>query len=173
MMTMQRLDQYLKNAHIHFKIHKHPAAYTALEVAEQAHVEGKRLAKTVIAWLDGELAMVVMPATHAIDLLELPKAIGCKHFELAMEEEFAYLFNDCEPGAMPPMGNLFDMQVYLDDELAQNQTICFCGGEHNEVIEMAYQDFERTVHPHHLHKGFVAMGQNQRHQQPPRGRIRH
>lgn len=172
-MTMQRLNQYLNDADIRYQTHKHPKAYTALEVAENAHIEGKRLAKTVIAWLDGQLAMVVMPAHHAIDMQELPKAIGCKHFELAMEEEFAYLFQDCEPGAMPPMGNLFDMQVYLDDTLSQNQTICFSAGEHNEIVEMDYQDFEQLVHPHHLRNGFLTMGKRRPHEQPRMGRQRH
>ena len=56
-------------------------------------------------------------------------------------------FPDCDIGAMPPFGNLYDMDVYVVEELAGDEEIAFNAGSHTEVIKLAYRDFERLVHP--------------------------
>jgi Ala-tRNA(Pro) deacylase len=57
------------------------------------------------------------------------------------------MFPDCEVGAMPPFGNLYDMDVYVDSSLGNNREIVFNAGSHTEVIRMSYADFERLVNP--------------------------
>ena len=69
---------------------------------------------------------------------------------LATEEEFKYLFPDCEVGAMPPFGNIYDLEVYVAETLAEDEMIAFNAGTHTEMIQMRYEDFERLVHPHVL-----------------------
>ena len=59
--------------------------------------------------------------------------------ELASENEFAELFPECEVGAMPPFGNLYDMPVYVADPLADDAEIAFNAGNHSELIRIAYQ----------------------------------
>ena len=60
--------------------------------------------------------------------------------ELASENEFAELFPECEVGAMPPFGNLYDMPGYVADPLADDAEIAFNAGNHSELIRIAYQD---------------------------------
>ncbi len=67
--------------------------------------------------------------------------------ELAGEEEFKYTFPDCEIGAMPPFGNLYDMEVYSAESLAEDEEIAFNAGSHKELIRLAYKDFENLVKP--------------------------
>jgi hypothetical protein len=38
---------------------------------------------------------------------------GTQQITLAMKAEFKYAFQDCEVGALPPFGNLYDMEVLL------------------------------------------------------------
>jgi Ala-tRNA(Pro) deacylase len=66
---------------------------------------------------------------------------------IAPESEFRGLFPDCEAGAMPPFGNLYDIPVYVDDDLATRERITFEAGNHHEVVTMRYADFERLVQP--------------------------
>ena len=63
------------------------------------------------------------------------------------EEKFKDRFPDCEIGAMPPFGNLYGMAVYAAESLAQNEEIAFNAGSHEEIIKLAYRDFERLVEP--------------------------
>jgi Ala-tRNA(Pro) deacylase len=48
---------------------------------------------------------------------------------------------------MPPFGNLYDMTVYSDRSLAEDDQIAFNAGSHAELIQVSYQDFERLVRP--------------------------
>ena len=146
-MPVKKLKDYLDAEHVKYVSIKHSPAYTAQQIAASAHVPGKELAKTVMVKLDGELAMAVLPASFRVDL-ELLKAVsGAVKVELATENEFKGMFPDCEPGAMPPFGNLYGMDVYVGKTLAEDEEIAFNAGSHTELIKLAYKDFERLVKP--------------------------
>jgi Ala-tRNA(Pro) deacylase len=144
---MNRLKQYLDSNGVAYTTIPHRPAYTAMEVAQSAHVPGQEMAKTVIVDLDGHLAMAVLPATRHVSLDRLGRSVGAKHVGIATEMEFRADFPDCEVGAMPPFGNLFRMEVLVDPKLAEDEEIAFNAGTHAEVLRMAYKDFERLVHP--------------------------
>ena len=48
---------------------------------------------------------------------------------------------------MPPFGNLYGMEVFVAESLAEDEEIAFNAGSHTELIKMAYNDFERLVKP--------------------------
>ena len=126
----------------------HEPALTAAEVAQRAHIRGREMAKTVIVHIGNEMAMAVVPASKRVSLAELQDVAGTHDVRLAQEHEFATLFPDCEPGAMPPFGNLYGMDEYVDAMLAADDEIAFNAGTHSEVIRMKYSDFERIAKPH-------------------------
>lgn len=146
-MPVKKLKEFLDREKIKYVSVVHSTAYTAQEVAASAHVTGKELAKTVIVELDGQMAMAVLPANRKIVLQELREVTGCEAVKFASEEEFKRRFPDCETGAMPPFGNLYEMDVYLAESLTQNEEIVFNAGSHTEVIRMRFEDFERLVQP--------------------------
>lgn len=149
-MPTKKLKEFLDSNHIKYVTIKHSPAFTAQQVAESAHVPGKEMAKTVIVKLDGKMAMVVMPSNIKIDLESLKKHTGSNSAELASEHEFRDRFPECELGAMPPFGNLFSMDVYVDAALAKDKQIAFNAGSHSELIRMTYDDFVRLANPKSL-----------------------
>ena len=48
---------------------------------------------------------------------------------------------------MPPFGNLYDMPVYADPRLAENEEITFSAGTHRELVRMNWYDMVRLVNP--------------------------
>jgi Ala-tRNA(Pro) deacylase len=146
-MPIQRLKEFLDQQDVSYHVVPHSHAYTAQETAASVHIPGRRLAKTVIVKLDGIPAMAVLPADHKLDLGLLKDASGARKAVLATEDEFTNLFPNCELGAMPPFGNLFGMDVYIEESMRENDTIAFNAGTHTEVLEMSYSDFERLVQP--------------------------
>jgi Ala-tRNA(Pro) deacylase len=146
-MLTPRLKAFLENHHVAYSAMLHRPAYTAMEVAQALHVPGQDMAKTVIVDLDGQLAMAVLPGTRHVSLAKLEHATGAQHARIAREGEFRFDFPDCEVGAMPPFGNLFNMEVLVDPQLAKDKEIVFNGGDHTEAVRMSYQDFARLVHP--------------------------
>jgi Ala-tRNA(Pro) deacylase len=146
-MPAHLLKSFLETNGVRFSVIPHARAYTAHEIAHEAHVSGDDLAKTVIVRLNGELAMAVLRASDRLDLDLMAQAAGGSKVELASEEEFKSHFPDCEIGAMPPFGNLYYMAVYVDEALAADPAIAFNAGSHTELIHINYADFERLVAP--------------------------
>ena len=142
-----RLESYLRDNQVSFETHHHPTAFTAQEVAASEHTPGKMVVKVVMVLADGELVMLAMPAPYQADLDRVGEVLGATEVRLAHEEEFASAFPDCEVGAMPPFGNLYDLPVYVDEALAEDETIVVQAGAHTDTIHLNYADFERLVEP--------------------------
>ena len=101
----------------------HSLAYTAQEIAASAHVTGKELAKTVIVQIDDKMAMAVLPASYKENFDLLKKAARASKVQLASEQQFRDMFPELEVGAMPPFGNLYGMEVFVDESLSQEDCI--------------------------------------------------
>jgi Ala-tRNA(Pro) deacylase len=144
---IKRLKEFLDENDVKFVSISHSQAFTAQEIAAAAHLPGKELAKTVMVKLDGQLAMAVLPATDHIRVSRLEDISGAEKVEIASEEDFADLFPGCELGAMPPFGNLWDLDVFVDQRLREDEEIAFNAGSHTELIQLSYSDFERLVSP--------------------------
>lgn len=146
-MPLDRLSKYLDKHNKKYVVVKHSKAYTAQEIAASAHIPGKDMAKTVIMNIDGDMKMVVLPSTHQLDFDQFKDALGADSVTLASEKEFEDLFPDCDLGAMPPFGNLYDMETIVADSLAEDEEIAFNAGTHKELIKMSYRDFEELAQP--------------------------
>ena len=146
-MPLKKLVEFLDNNHIQYVNIKHSPAYTAQEIAASAHIPGKEMAKTVMIKVDGKLAFSVLPASYQVDFDLLKRSIGASQVELAAEDEFKGVFPECEVGAMPPFGNLYDMDVFAAEKLTEDEEIVFNAGSHTELIRLKYDDFDRLVKP--------------------------
>jgi Ala-tRNA(Pro) deacylase len=147
MTCKEKLEAYLREQEVPFEVHHHPPAYTAQRVAEAEHISGKIMVKVVMAFADGKIVMLAVPAPKHVSLTKAAEATGAKEVRLAHEDEFAAAFPDCEVGAMPPFGNLYGLPVYADAQLAQDETIVFNAGTHEDTVHMKYADFESLVKP--------------------------
>ena len=146
-MLAKSLKNYLDERNVKYITLTHSCAYTAQEVAHSAHLSGTALAKTVMVIIDGALAMTVLPANRRVQVQDLQELTGCDNVRLAHEGEFKKVFPDCETGAMPPFGNLYNMAVYISPELAAEPEIVFNAGSHTELIRMAWRDYQSLVQP--------------------------
>jgi Ala-tRNA(Pro) deacylase len=142
-----KVENLLRDNHVWFSIHHHPAAYTAQELAACEHIPGKMVTKVVIAFADENMVMLALPAPEKVNLLKLAEEMGTDNVRLASEAEFAGAFPDCEVGAMPPFGNLYGMPVLVDRTLAEDERIVFAAGTHTDTIELRYRDFAELAHP--------------------------
>ena len=146
-MPAEKLKAYLDQNGVRYVTIRHSKAYTSQEVAASAHVSGREFAKTVMIKIDNKMAMAVLRASYQIDFDLLEDHFRGKSVKLATEAEFRDSFPGCEPGAMPPFGNLYGMEVYVAESLAVDEEIAFNAGTHTEIIRMAFADFERLVKP--------------------------
>jgi Ala-tRNA(Pro) deacylase len=156
-MAVGRLEEYLKRNSIKYKVVTHPEAYTAQEIAAMIHVPGKELAKVVMMKAGERLVMAVLPASWRVDFSKLREVLHEKDLRLATEDEFKTIFPDCEAGAEPPFGNLYNIDTLVDKSLSEDEHIFFNAGNHYEAVDMSYSDYANLVKPNvaefaeHLH----------------------
>jgi Ala-tRNA(Pro) deacylase len=147
MSIAKRVKECLEQNHVPYTHCTHRLAYTAQEVAAAQHVPGREMAKTIVLKTDSQFAMVVLPAVMKINMKTLRDELPFSHLELATEKEFASLFPDSELGAMPPFGNLYNLPVYVDKSLSEDEEIVFNAGTHVDTIRIKYKDFVQVVQP--------------------------
>jgi Ala-tRNA(Pro) deacylase len=143
---MQIVD-YLKKAKVKCEVKEHKPTFSAQQMAATEHEPGKFVAKPVIVRADGKYVMCVLPACRKIDLQALKKQLGAKSIELAEEEEVGNLFTDCELGAEPPFGNLYDLPTIMDKSLEDDDHIVFQAGSHDKAVKITMADYRKLVNP--------------------------
>lgn len=146
-MRPRSLDRFLKEARVPFTTFRHPPAFTAQEEAAVSHVPGRSWAKVVACFVDDEPILAVLPAHLRVDLEELRVLSGAALIRLACEREFTCFYPDCEPGAMPPFGNLYLQRVFVDRSLVGEVDLVFNAGTHTDAIRMHYGDFAELSNP--------------------------
>lgn len=146
-MPIQRLIELLERNGIHYSLISHRDTYTTAATGAVTHIPGREIAKTVMVRVDGQTAMAVVPGSRHLDLSALKKAMAAENVQLMMEEEFASAFPDCDIGAMPPFGVLYNIPVYVDERLSRQTEIVFNAGSHHELVRLAYKDFDRLQRP--------------------------
>jgi len=142
-----RVIEFLDKSAVHYEVSEHPPVFTAQQMAATEHEPGKYVAKPVIVKVDGKYIMCVLSACSKIDLGALKSQLGAKSVELAEEKEIGKIFDDCELGAEPPFGNLYDLPTVMDKALENDDHIIFQAGSHEKAIRMSMDDYRKLVEP--------------------------
>lgn len=142
-----RIQAFFDERKADYETVRHTPTFSARELAHEDHVPERKVAKTVVFLGDDVYAMAVLPSDERIAMEDLRHALGLKELRLATEAEMLDLFPDCEVGAVPPIGPLFDLPVYVDSRLTEQDRIEFNGGTHRDEIRMTYAEFARLAEP--------------------------
>ena len=142
-----KVMEFLNKAGVKYEVLEHKPVFTAQRMAAVEHEPGKFVAKPVIVKADDKFVMCVLAASCKIDLQGLKKQLGAKKVQLAAEDEIAQVFDDCEIGAEPPFGSLYDLQTIMDKMLEADEHILFQAGSHQKAIRMAMADYINLVKP--------------------------
>jgi Ala-tRNA(Pro) deacylase len=146
MTCLERIEQYLKQQGVRYEVLHHACAFTAQRVAQAEHIPGKMQVKVVVLRADRQFFMAVLPAVAHVDVAAFSKVAG-KPCKLATEAEFKGLFADSEVGAMPPMGSFYNLPVYADDLLEEDDQIVLQAGTHTESVKIGWDDYVRLERP--------------------------
>jgi Ala-tRNA(Pro) deacylase len=146
-MPATKVHTLLDDHGITYEHHEHPRIVSAQRLAAEEGVSGWEVAKPVLLAVGEELVMAVVPAAVPVDLDKAKRVLGGNEVRLATEDEFAVAFPDCELGAEPPFGNLYDVPVFLDERLRARERMVCRDGSHTEAITLAVADYVKVVQP--------------------------
>ena len=148
MSTDNRVMTLLEEEQLDYDTMRHAEACTAREVATASRVPAREVAKAVVVRdSGGRYLMAVVPASCRLDLEALSRASGRRALTLATENEVMRLFPDCEPGALPPFGNLYDVPTFVDACLFEAPDVFFASGSRREVVGMRVPDYVWAARP--------------------------
>jgi Ala-tRNA(Pro) deacylase len=147
------LVDYLQRSRAQHDIFEAPVAYTARESAQLSRIPQRRFAKVVMARVDSELVMVVMPANYHLVPLALRDELKVERIELAAEKDFQRRFPRCELGAIPPFGHLFGLRALLINAFDGFGDIFCKAGTHGELLRMPFFEFKRLAHLEQIERG--------------------
>ena len=138
------LKEYMDNHDVEYDVVHHDKSHNSMETAQRAHVSGNQLAKTVVLEDEQGFVMVVVPATHRVEMGTVQRFLQ-RHVILAEEPELQRIFTDCELGALPPVGDPYGVETMIDDSLAEQADIYFEAGDHEALIHMSCEQFEMMM----------------------------
>lgn len=144
--VLQQIRDLLNEYKIKFNLMNHAPVKTSEEAAAIRGTELKQGAKALIMYADEKPIMIVLAAHRKIDNAKFKTTYKIKDLRMAKPEEVKEVTNT-EIGAVPPFGNLFDIGLYVDTSLGENETIVFNAGTHTDSISMSYKDFEKASKP--------------------------
>lgn len=144
MSISKRVRQFLDESGIPFETVAHPRTASSAETAQAAHVPGDCLAKTVVIHHEDGYALAVVPSSHRVDLGSLQNVID-RRMGLASEDEIKVLFDDCDTGAVPPLGEVYGLRTLVDSSLDKKQNIYFEGGDHKTLVKISGIHFDKLM----------------------------
>jgi len=141
------VQSFLDEMGVRYRTSQHPIAYTAQDLASAEHVPGRQVIKPVVVKADGRFVMCALPASHRVDLSALREQLEVDDVQLVDEVKLSELFPDCELGAEPPIGRLYDMPTIMDESLICDARVTFQAGTHSDSVTMTLADYRRAAQP--------------------------
>ena len=149
MSIASRLKWYLDSHGISYECVHHARTATSLASAREANVPADDLAKCVLLEDERGYLMAIVPASCRVDLEEIGRQLG-RQLTLATEAELGEIFDGCEMGAVPPIGDAYNIPTAIDDALLRLPDVYFEAGDHEELVHVSREAFADLL-PHTLH----------------------
>ena len=154
MAIAETVKNYLAQKSVDYDLVSHPHSGSSHETAEASHVREDHIAKGVIVKDASGYAMLVVPASNYVEMKHVRKELD-RELEIVAEDEFAKLFSDCEPGAVPPLGPAYQIETFLDEALTTLANVYFEAGDHEHLVHISGNDFKTLLsgvrHGHYSH----------------------
>lgn len=135
-----RLKWYLDANGVEYEVIPHPHTSSSHETATAAHVPEDQLAKSVVLEDAEGYVLAVLPASRRVSIGELREQLN-RTVELVSEGKLKELFDDCDTGAIPPLGAAYGIPSVVDDALLEASEIYFEAGDHEDLVHMRGEEF--------------------------------
>jgi len=138
------LINYLEGKGVDYNLVEHEHTATSFATARAAQLPPHQVAKAVVLRDKDGYVLSVLPTNHSLEIDWVNEELD-RNLELACEEEFKALFTDCEPGAVPALGEAYGMQVIWDDDLAYTSDVYIEAGDHEHLIWLDRRSFKKLM----------------------------
>ena len=144
MAISSRVKWYLNSHDLDYEVVEHEHSSTSMGSARAAHLPAGRVAKCVLLEDERGYVLAILPASCRVRLDAIEEQLD-RHLEFATESELERLFPDCEVGAVPPMGDAYNIPMLVDDSLLRLPDLYLEGGDHETLLHVDSDAFQRPL----------------------------
>jgi prolyl-tRNA editing enzyme YbaK/EbsC (Cys-tRNA(Pro) deacylase) len=147
------IQELLKENGMWFETFEHEPVKTSEEAAQQRiGYTIKQGAKALLLKVKPrgdktKFIMCVLPGDRRLSSARVKSEIDLKEIRFATQDEVYRITGGVVPGGLPPFGNLFGLDVYVDRSLLENEKIVFNAGDRRFSIAMLSKDYIELVKP--------------------------
>ena len=151
--TVSDILNLLKQKGCWLETFEHEPVVTSEEAAKLRHgyslSQGAKAIIVKIKNSDGEneFVMLVLPGDKKFSGLKVKKLLKAKELRFATADEISKLTGGIQIGGIPPFGNLFEIRVFVETTLLENEKIIFNAGDRSFSVAMKAKDYLEIVNP--------------------------
>ncbi len=149
-----KVEKFLVSKKAKYAPIAHRTVYTTFDAAMTLKVPPAQVAKTLLIKADRDLLMVVVPGNKNLDFTRLKKIINdyrkdqelksIRKISLASEKLIENKFTK-SPGVLPPFGELYDLDTYIDKALLRASQLILSSGLFDVSLQMSPAEFTKVV----------------------------
>lgn len=144
MSLANRVHWYLDHHHIAYQTVHHEPVKTALEAGLRSHVPPGKVAKCVLLEDERGYVLAIVPAACRLSFDAINDVLE-RRLELATETELDEIFADCVHGAVPALGEAYNVPMLVDDSLLRMPDVYFEGGDHEDLVHVQGEAFRQLM----------------------------
>ncbi|HLC62300.1 MAG TPA: YbaK/EbsC family protein [Candidatus Nanoarchaeia archaeon] len=140
------IKDVLNKEKIDYEVLEHRPVFTSKEAAEVRGTELKQGTKALVLKTEEGFIQACVSGSKELDIEKLQKITLFKRIEMANAKDVRKA-TGCNIGSVPPLGNLFELKVYFDKSILENEIVAFNAGSHTRSIKMKAKDLVKIVNP--------------------------
>ncbi len=140
----RKLKEYLERNNVEYRLLAHTRSHSSAESALSAQIPPHQLAKAVVLEDEQGYIVGVLPSNNQIELDWVNETLG-RHLNLASEGDLSDIFNDCDLGAVPALGDAYGLKLIWDDQLRHASDIYIEAGDHEHLVHIRGEDFNALM----------------------------
>lgn len=143
---LERLERFLGAKRARFQLLTDSGSGAPERAASLLVASWARTKVEIVRDRDG-LVMAVVPATCVVDFRRLARVIGHGPVRAASAREVDRAIRGCDPGAIPPFGELFGLPTVVDHRLLNAREITMPAGDACTLLRMCVREYRRLAGP--------------------------
>ncbi len=154
-----KLQDYLDRKGVEYELVRPSVGIRRRPPAASGAIPDGLIAKSVLLEDDYGYVMAVVPATHQVEPRLLRRLLN-RDLAVVPEQELGSLFDDCEAGAIPPVGEAYGLQVLVEESLAELPDVYFEAGDHTDMVHMrgpAFRAMMARAEHGHISRGVLKL----------------
>ena len=141
----ERIVSFLRECGVTFRELHHEPTRTSEESARVRGEELKNGGKAMLLKVDTRFMLFVLSAARRLDSSLVKARFKVKRLRFATADELMEL-TGLVPGSVPPFGRpIFELDLFVDDSIMENERIAFNAGSLTDSIIMSVQDYARII----------------------------